>query len=163
MRTRRLVPLLLVLTTASAAGVFGSIVWTRTLGGNLQVLVAQYGAELFADPECTIVATSVSVNATPQGQVARSEVLYLKVTGGGRMFVYYDVKWLTPTTVQAGAEYSWDGATWQTWREGPLGFLDLGPGDVVMVRWTFTVPAVAEAGTYQYEITLRGENVVPGG
>jgi len=153
----------LCLLVGSTTGALASIMWTRQLGGNLEVLVAQYSAELYEDEACTIVATAVNVNPTEQGQEAKSDVLYLKIMGGGRMFMFYDFQWLSVCTVQASAEYSYDGNTWQEWQEGPLNFIDMNGGDVAWVRWVFNIPAVAETKVYQYQITLRGDNVVPSG
>jgi len=163
-RKRRILPLIgLCIIAGLTIGAWGSIMWTRQLGGNLQVLVAQYGAELFEDQACTIVATAVSIGPTEQGQTTKSDVLYLKVTGGGRMFIFYTFQWLSVCTVQASAEYSWDGATWQTWPEGLLNTIDMGSGSVARVRWCFQVPAISGTGTYQYQITLNGDNLVPSG
>ncbi|MBA7650535.1 hypothetical protein ES703_58341 [subsurface metagenome] len=164
MRKFKVTPLILaVLLVASTGIVIGALVWNKNLGGNLQVLMAEYQAELFEDPECTVVATSVSVSPAEQGQTAKSETLYLKITGSGRMYFFYNFQWLSACLVQASAEYSWDGTSWVDWPEGLLNFIDMSSDEVVQVRWIFNIPSIAGVKVSEYQITLKGESIMPSG
>ncbi len=162
MRQRKLALILILLCVGSTGVVFATIQWQRSLGGNLKVLVASYGAELYSDAACTQVANSVPISPVEQGKVGYSTPLYLKNVGGGRLFVYWEISWLSSLTVPVDGQYSPDGHSWQNFNEGPLNFHDLQPGSVIQVRWLFKVPAGQEAGSaYQYSINLKGSDTVP--
>ena len=163
-RIRRLTPMILAVLLVSACVVGAAMVWTRTLGGGLNVLVVEYGAEIYVDEACKTVATVVPIAPMHQGEVGKSQVLYLKNVGGGRMFIYWTIVWESPNTVPTSAEFSWDGSTYQNWNAGVLNFVDMQSGDMIRVRWRFTVPPGANLGAdYRYIITLKGESGVPSG
>ena len=52
---------------------------------------------------------------------------------------------------------------WQNWPKGVLSFIDMESGDVARVRWCFLIPAISDTGVYQYQITLKGDSIVPSG
>jgi len=49
------------------------------------------------------------------------------------------------------------------WPEGLLNFIDMSSDEVVQVRWIFNIPSIAGVKVSEYQITLKGESIMPSG